>query len=306
MLGRWGDNATNSFGTNAYTLLDSGGDDTHVTLNWDATGNWSQVGGGTPTAQGSPDGNLINGYCDSGGGANVALVNNTSLYAQNGNNKPLVYLQGLQAWLATEGASYYDVVVYANGDSTGRLGEYWLVNASSGATTGPITNLTFGADLTTHDFICPRAIFTTSLTYAQVPLDNLTGFGAALGNTPGNFIVFPSLSADSFMLRTEEWRAPGGTLRSPINAIQIIPRTTASPPFIAPLQASSVYAGGTARFRGQVGGMVPIAYQWQKSGTPLTDGGNISGSSTTTLSITGVSGGMSPITRWWLPMPMGR
>src|SRR6059036_1693969 len=88
ILGRWGDNGTNSFGTNAYPVLDSNGDDTFLTINWDATGNWSQAGGGTPTAQGTPDGNLMNGYCDSGGSANVAP--GATVYGNSGNNKPLV------------------------------------------------------------------------------------------------------------------------------------------------------------------------------------------------------------------------
>src|SRR3954466_15734163 len=38
ILGRFGNNSTNTSGTNAYALYDSGGDDTHVTLQWDATG----------------------------------------------------------------------------------------------------------------------------------------------------------------------------------------------------------------------------------------------------------------------------
>src|SRR5947208_7562083 len=43
VLGRFGNNDTNatSFPTNTYPLLDSNGDDTHVTFQWDATGNWS-------------------------------------------------------------------------------------------------------------------------------------------------------------------------------------------------------------------------------------------------------------------------
>src|SRR4051812_4049729 len=35
-LGRFGNNSTNTSGTNAYAIYDSGGDDTHVTLQWDA------------------------------------------------------------------------------------------------------------------------------------------------------------------------------------------------------------------------------------------------------------------------------
>jgi hypothetical protein len=306
VLGRWGDNATNTFGTNAYAILDSNGDDTHVSIMWDASGNWSQAGGGTPTAQGSPDGNLMNGYCDSGGNANPALTQNTSVYAQNNNNKPMVFLAGLQAWLATEAASYYDVVVYVDGDATAyRTGEYWVQDASQGPTTGPITNIVFGTDLTTHGFVTDPVNFVTTLTYVEQPQSSFlnmapqlpsgggdAGWGAVLGNTPGNYLVFRGLSADSFVLRTEEFRGGGGTLRSPINAIQIIPRAAAPPPpELSPVTASTVYAGGTARFRASAAGLAPLSYQWQKNGSPLSDGGNISGSSSAVLTITGVSAG---------------
>src|SRR5438270_102681 len=56
VLGRFGNNDTNatSFGTNTYPLLDSNGDDAHVTIQWDATGNWSVQGSGTPTYQQVP------------------------------------------------------------------------------------------------------------------------------------------------------------------------------------------------------------------------------------------------------------
>src|SRR6266850_254246 len=92
VLGRYGDNATNAFGTNAYAIIDSGGDDTHVTINWDASGNWSVANGGTPVDQGDPHKNLMNAYDDSNGNGNVALTNGMNLYGQNNNNKPMVYL----------------------------------------------------------------------------------------------------------------------------------------------------------------------------------------------------------------------
>lgn len=306
VLGRFGDNGTNAFGTNNYAILDSGGDDTHVSIEWDATGNWSVQGTAAPTDRGSPDLNLMNGYCDSGGSGNLALTQNTTIFAQSGNNKPMVFISGLSAWLLTEGAAYYDVVLYADGDSTqGRTWEYWLQAASQGATTGPITNITFGSDITTHAFMCDRANFATTLTYTQVPIVSAanwipaaaglgggnSGWGANIGNNPGNYVVLPGLTNDSFVLRTEEFRCAGSTLRSPITAIQIVPRVAPAPPTVAPLGDIKAFAGGKAIFRALVGGALPITYQWQKNGTPLTDGGNISGATTATLTISSLSGG---------------
>ena len=275
VLGRWGDSSNNAF-----PITDSSGAAANITVHWDATGNWSQAGGATPTAQATPDGNLMNSYIDSNGNGNVPLTNALSLYGQNGNNKPMVYLSGLQAWLATQSAIYYDVVVYSDGDATsGRGGEYWLVDA-----TGPTTSLTFNNDLTTHAFICDRSNFVSTASYSQVPVTVASGRMSQQGNFQGNYVVFPSLTNDSFLLRQSEFNA-----RTPINAMQIVPRTTALPAVIDPLLPATVYAGGKAVFRAGVGGVVPMAFRWQKDGVDLADGAKISGSQTATLTISPAS-----------------
>jgi hypothetical protein len=306
-LGRYGDNVSGQF-----AVVDSAGNNSGLTVNWDATGTWAQQFATSQNtnalAQGTPDGNLMCGYVDSGGNGNVTLA--PTISGNSGNNKPLVFVSGLQAWLASQSASYYDVVIYVDGDAVaGRTGEYWLQSATG----TPTVSLTYGPDLTTHAFVSDRANFVTSQTYVQVPLAYLSswvptvpaaasgfytnaagggnaGWGHVLGNNPGNYIVFPSMSADSFVLRTEEFRGGGGTLRSPVNAIQVVPNNTATAHFLGPVSDCQVYAGGTATFRGLAGG-VPASYQWYQGTTALTDGGRTSGSATTTLKITGVTGG---------------
>ena len=69
------------------------------------------------------------------------------------------------------------------------------------------------------------------------------------------------------------------------------------PPPLAPIitvqpQPQTLFPGGTARFAvsatsGAAAGVV--TYHWQKAGVNLTDGGNISGSTTSNLTVTGVS-----------------
>ena len=49
-------------------------------------------------------------------------------------------------------------------------------------------------------------------------------------------------------------------------------------------------AGTTVTFGATASGTVPLTYQWFKNGAALTDGGNVSGSSTTNLTLTNVSG----------------
>jgi hypothetical protein len=290
VLGRYGNNDTNaiSITTNLYALFDTGGDDTHVTVQWDATGLWSVANGGAPVNQGNPDGNLMNPYSDSNGNGNVNLTNGlpNGIFGQNNNNKPMIYLAGIQQWLATEGASQYDLVLYMDGDNqAGRTGEYWLQQAS-----GPTTNLVFdplappsgtpGIDITTHIFMRDYNNFPSNPTYQQVPFTSNNGRVAGAGN----YAVFTGLNADSFVIRSAEFNSRCG-----INAIQLVPRATLLGPVLDPLPAARTYAGGTATFHINAAGVRPLTYQWQKNGLNLTDGGNISGSTGTNLVITGVS-----------------
>ncbi len=63
-----------------------------------------------------------------------------------------------------------------------------------------------------------------------------------------------------------------------------------SPPTITTQPADqAVLEGATAAFTVAATGGLPLFYQWQDNGTNLTDGGNISGSTTTNLTINNVS-----------------
>ena len=264
-------------GTNI-VLVDSTGASSGVTVNWDSGNAWSQSGGGTPTTQGTPDGNLMNSYLDSNGSANTTF--NANLWANSNNNKPLVHFSGLSAWLASQGASYYDVVIYSDGDDAGgRVGEFWTVDANSDPTA-----LVLGSDQVTHTFICDRTNFTTTLAYAQVPNIIQSGLNARFGNFAGNFTAFDSLTANSFLIRDAEFAT-----RCVINAIQIIPRATPIPATIAPLPNPEVFSNATVQLRAQVGGRIAQTYQWQKNGSNLSDGGNIAGSTTANLTVSNVA-----------------
>lgn len=274
-LGRYGDNSTGQF-----NVVDSGGANTGILLTWDATGAYAVEGSGTATDQGSPSANLMDPYLDSNNTGNVALTNGLAngIYGQAGANKPLIYVSGLTNWLAAQGVAYYDVVIYMDGDNAaGRTGEYWIANAS-----GPYTNITYGSDLTTHVFVRDYNNFHSNPEFQQVPLSSDVGRVAGAGN----YTVFTGLSADSFLIRTAEYNT-----RAPINAVQIVPRASAPGATLAPLNGSKTYAGGTATFRIKANGVVPMTYQWLKNGSPISDGGNIAGTTSRTLSIRGVIAG---------------
>ena len=54
-------------------------------------------------------------------------------------------------------------------------------------------------------------------------------------------------------------------------------------------QSQTNNAGATVTFLVSATSPNPMGYQWQKNGTNLVDGGNISGATTNTLTITGIS-----------------
>ena len=72
----------------------------------------------------------------------------------------------------------------------------------------------------------------------------------------------------------------------------VAPLTVVSSPTITtPPANASVVAGANASFTVNAAGSAPLIYQWMKNGTPLADGGNISGSATATLNLSAVTAG---------------
>ena len=54
-------------------------------------------------------------------------------------------------------------------------------------------------------------------------------------------------------------------------------------------QSQTNYAGSTATFSVMADGTGPLAYQWRKNGINLSDGGNVSGATSSTLALTSIS-----------------
>jgi uncharacterized repeat protein (TIGR03803 family) len=62
-----------------------------------------------------------------------------------------------------------------------------------------------------------------------------------------------------------------------------------SPAITLQPQSQTKNAGATVAFLVSATSLTPMGYQWQKNGTNLVDGGNVSGTTTNILSITGIS-----------------
>ena len=65
----------------------------------------------------------------------------------------------------------------------------------------------------------------------------------------------------------------------------------AEPPQVTahPVDQTDVAPGSDVTFSVTATGTKPLSYQWQKDGVNLSDGGRISGATTATLTITGVT-----------------
>jgi len=136
---------------------------------------------------------------------------------------------------------------------------------------------------------------------------------AIIAGNPASFTV----SADGTAPFTYQWRKNGANIPGATSATLSFPAITATnagnysavianlagsvtsadaaltvllPPSIVTQPVSSFTApGGTATLTVAVGGTAPFTYQWFKAGSPLADGGNISGANTATLSVAAVS-----------------
>jgi hypothetical protein len=279
-LGRWG---------GLSSVIDQSGAASGVLVQWDCNGMWNT--GGSVASQTVPDNKLMCSYEDSTGAANTiandgTIVTGVNIFGDN-SNKPWMYITNLSAWLAAQGACSYDVVIYAEGDTAGRIGQYWVEAAS-----GSAGSMTVGPNLTPFIFINGQTGFVpNNNVYTLVPTTSSTGAAAV----SGNFTVFPGLTANTILIRSEEYRPPGGTLRSPMNAIQIIPQTASFPtfPYPMPTTPQTNYGGATASFFCPAAGCV--TYQWQAGAigsgvyTNLVDGGNLWGSTTAGLTITNLA-----------------
>jgi hypothetical protein len=169
------------------------------------------------------------------------------------------------------GASY-TVYLYTAGD-TARPADntQWLPNYTVNGTeyctatlsgNGPFPGFIQGGITSANNNTYPPLV-----TYGNyIAIDNVIPVGGTI-----------TISADS---DNNAWRAP-------LNGIEIVERGIPQI-FISPA-AQRLYIGGTAQFSVSVQGATPLFYSWRKNGTGLNDGMEISGSTTSSLTITNLT-----------------
>lgn len=219
----------NNFGQygDSVPVTNSVGAPTSLFVNWDS--GYAATSGTAGLA--TPDGNLFDGFLLSWGPGPSSSLGN-SVYNTSINDKPLVYVSGINSWYQSEGAEGYSVVLYINGFTYWELSERWIQSVSG----DPLANtMVGGPDLTPHLFDVCNANFNG--TYLQVPATATNSGNAAYGY---NYEVFTGLTNDAILIRNQCNSGYGGG----INGFQIVPILKAPPTPGTPtfLPASPVYA----------------------------------------------------------------
>jgi len=106
--------------------------------------------------------------------------------------------------------------------------------------------------------------------------------GKIVGSATHTLQILDAQNADEGLYFCEVTGADG-TLRSQAARLRV-----GDPIIITDPQSQTVPPGVTVQFSVEVAGTPPLLFRWRKDGAGLSDGGRISGSSTTTLTITNV------------------
>jgi hypothetical protein len=167
-------------------------------------------------------------------------------------------------------------------------GEYTVYvaarNSNSGSSMTEQIYLTNAASATSYNFTNSPSVFQVNAysggpTPTFVQGDNYNRMTLTLNSGDSLYVTCVGTNA------TEK--------RGFLNLVQIVPVTDLAPLILAPPAPLKLYAGRTARFSVTAAGTEPLSYQWRTNGVPLTDGGNISGATSSNLVIANISTGDS-------------
>ncbi|MGO8765589.1 MAG: hypothetical protein ACLQSR_10725, partial [Limisphaerales bacterium] len=229
------------YGSGTLTLTSSLGTSYNFDLQWDSgfsdtTGTWPNLG--------TPDGELMDAFMSTWGpGAATPLAN--SVYNSSINNKPLVYIGGLNAWWTSiAGAEGYDVVLYTTGYTYYETVEGYLESVTG----SPLNNT-----MVEGSILLPPLYQGDSSDYTgtYVPVTSTSSSSPTYG---ANYMFFTGLTNDAILIRLQTTGYGQG-----LNAFQFVPVFPTNPvpntPTFSP--ASEVYA------------QVPVTITETASGDPF-------------------------------------
>ena len=251
-LGRFGD---------SITLNDSSGASSGVSIAWTALGMWhcsGQTGFPPGPPFSDPNAKLMDGFLESTWGLlglngpiapGTAVTNITDC-------APIVFLSGLQQFVANQCGGPYSIVVYCNSDLTEcRHSEYWV-----DAVTGPSSAIVVGPPITPPIFVAHCTQFDGTFTRVSPLATN------DIVASDGNYIVFSGLTNNEILIVSQNISVGPAAA---INGIQIIALGVRIPPTLAPPIISPtnvIFLGTTVTISDPVYVCGTPAYQWQTDG----------------------------------------
>jgi hypothetical protein len=212
-------------GSGTFVLTNSSGTTYSFDMQWDSGFTDTT---GTGAGLGTPDGKLMDGFMASWGPGDASALGNSVINSAI-NNKPLVYIKGLNNWYTAEGAEGYKVVLYTTGNSYYETAEGWIQSVSG----SPLNNtMVEGGDLSTHLWEVDTSVYVGSYIPTTGTNDSTKTFGA-------NYMVFDGLTNDAILIRLQSHGYGSG-----MNAFQFVPIFPTLPSSNAPTfsPSSTVYA----------------------------------------------------------------
>ena len=119
---------------------------------------------------------------------------------------------------------------------------------------------------------------------------NLANGGNVSGATTATLTLSNVVAGDAANYSVVVTNSAGSATSSDAS-LTVNPPPPVAPSILSQPNGQSVITGGTISLSVSAGGTAPFTYQWRKNGGNLSDGGNISGSTSSTLTIVNAAGG---------------
>ncbi len=183
---------------------------------------------------------------------------------------------------ATDGATY-DVVVTNVAGSVTSNGAVLTVNNPISITTQPPTSISVCENTNTGMSVVASGSGTISYQWKRNGV-NLTNGGNIVGANTANLSLSPALAGSGGNYTCDVTNVCGTvTSNTCVLTVNTAPNVTTDP------TSQTVNAGVNVQFSVVATGTAPLSYQWRRNGSNLSNGGNISGATNATLTITAVA-----------------
>ncbi len=189
---------------------------------------------------------------------------------------------------AADAATYTVVVSNSVGSVTSAGAALVLSGIPPSIVTSPTARTAHAGTATTFSVV---AAGSPTLTYQwRKGGANLANGGNISGATTANLTLSNVQTADAAAYDVVVTNAVNGS-SSATSASAALTVTPTAPTIVTAPASQSATAGGTVTFSVSATGTAPFTYQWRKGGTALTDGANIAGATTATLTVSTVATG---------------